>query len=75
MKYLIIVTLFLVGCRETVVQHIKKWDFMPYSMNMNAKEYITYYSEYTKKNFNRRFDTYEEALEIGLQEGLKLIEK
>lgn len=53
--------------------NIKKWDFIPYSMEMNGKEYIKYASEYDKQNINRRFDTYEDALEIGLQEALKLI--
>ena len=53
--------------------NIKKWDFIPYSMDMNAKEYIKYNSEYTKIHNERRFDTYEEALEVGLQEALKLI--
>jgi hypothetical protein len=55
--------------------NIKKWDFIPYSMDMNGKEYIKYNSEYTKIHNERRFDTYEEALELGLQEALKLIEK
>jgi hypothetical protein len=59
----------------TFKPNIKKWDFIPYSMDMNAKEYIKYNSEYTKQNNERRFDTYEEALEIGLQEGLKLIKE
>ena len=57
----------------TFKPNIKKWDFIPYLMNMNAKEYIEYNSNYTKQNNERRFDTYEEALEIGLQEALKLI--
>jgi hypothetical protein len=57
----------------TFKPNIKKWDFIPYFMNMNAKEYIEYNSEYTKIHNERRFDTYEEALELGLQEALKLI--
>lgn len=44
-------------------------------MNMDAKEYIKYNSDYTKIHNERRFDTYEESLEFGLQEGLKLIQK
>lgn len=59
----------------TFKPNIKKWDFIPYSMDMNAKEYIKYNSEYTKIHNERRFDTYEEALEIGLQEALNLINK
>lgn len=55
--------------------NIKKWDFIPYFMSMDAKEYIEYNSNYTKQNNKRRFDTYEDALEIGLQEALKLIQK
>jgi hypothetical protein len=59
----------------TFKPNIKKWDFIPYSMDMNAKEYIKYNWEYTKIHNERRFDTYEEALEEGLQEALKLIQK
>ena len=57
----------------TFKPNIKKWDFIPYFMSMDAKEYIEYNSHYTKQNNKRRFDTYEDALEIGLQEALKLI--
>jgi hypothetical protein len=57
----------------TFKPNIKKWDFIPYSMDMNGKEYIKYNSEYTKQNNERRFKSYEEALEVGLQESLKLI--
>ena len=57
----------------TFKPNIKKWDFIPYFMSMDGKEYIKYNSEYTKIHNERRFDTYEEALELGLQEGLKLI--
>jgi hypothetical protein len=59
----------------TFKPNIKKWDFIPYFMSMNGKEYIKYNSEYTKIHNERRFDTYEEALELGLQEALKLIQK
>jgi hypothetical protein len=59
----------------TFKPNIKKWDFIPYFMSMDAKEYIEYNSNYTKQNNKRRFDTYEDALEIGLQEALKLIQK
>jgi hypothetical protein len=58
----------------TFKPNIKKWDFIPYFMSMDGKEYIKYNSEYTKIYNERRFDTYEEALETGLQEALKLIE-
>jgi hypothetical protein len=57
----------------TFKPNIKKWDFIPYSMEMNGYEYIKYNREYTKQINERRFDTYEEALEFGLQEALKLI--
>ena len=57
----------------TFKPNIKKWDFIPYSMGVNAKEYIKHNYEYNKQNNERRFNTYEEALEIGLQEALKLI--
>ena len=42
---------------------------------MNGNEYVKYNLEYTKQFNDRRFDTYEEALEIGLQEGLNLIKE
>jgi hypothetical protein len=53
--------------------NIKKWDFLPIDMSMNGKEFVKYYNEYFKINEERRFDTYEEALEKGLQEALELI--
>jgi len=53
--------------------NIKKWDFMPYSMGMNGKEYVKYYKEYYKLHNGRRYDTYELALEDSLVEALKLI--
>lgn len=59
----------------TFKPNIKKWDFIPYDMGMNGNEYVKYNLEYTKQFNDRRFDTYEEALEIGLQEGLKLIKE
>lgn len=53
--------------------NIKKWDFIPYFMNMNGKEYIKYNSEYLKFHNNRRYDIYEEALEDGIYEALNMI--
>jgi hypothetical protein len=53
--------------------NIKKWDFIPYRLDLNGHEYVNKYSEYFKDNNNRRFGTYEEALEKGLVEALKLI--
>jgi hypothetical protein len=57
----------------TFKPNIKKWDFMPYFMNMNGKEYAKYDYEYLTKHNDRRYDTYEEALEAGIFEALALI--
>jgi hypothetical protein len=53
--------------------NIKKWDFIPYFMSMNAKEYIKHNREYLKIHNERRYDTYEEALEDGIYESLEMI--
>ena len=53
--------------------NIKKWDFIPYYMTMTGKEYIKYNAEYYKLHIGRMYNTYEEALEEGLIEALKLI--
>ena len=53
--------------------NIKKWDFIPYYMSMGAMEYVKHNSEYLKLHFERRYDTYEEALEDGISEGLEMI--
>jgi len=53
--------------------NIKKWDFIPYSMNINGKEYVKQNNEYLKLHRERRYDTYEEALEEGLKEALNKI--
>lgn len=53
--------------------NVKKWDFIPYFMSMNGKEYVKHNSEYLKLHRERKYDTYEEALEKGLQEALLLI--
>lgn len=51
----------------------KKWDSHAYSLNLNGKEYVN--ERPLKKFINQDvFNTYEEALEAGLQEALKLIE-
>lgn len=53
--------------------NIKKWDYISYNMNLSGKEYVKFCREYTKLNNNRSFETYEDALEVGLIEGLMLI--
>jgi len=53
--------------------NIKKWDYMVYDMNMNAIEYIQFANGYRRIYPDRRFDTYEIALESGLVEALNLI--
>jgi len=52
--------------------NIKKWDSHAYSLSLSGKEYV---KERTMEKFRQQplFDTYEEALESGLQEALKLI--
>ena len=53
--------------------NIKKWDYIPYDMGLSGKEYVKFRISYFKGNIERRFDSYEKALEAGLQEVLKLI--
>ena len=53
--------------------NIKKWDFIPYNMSMNGKEYIKHNREYLKIHNERRYDTYEEALEDGIYESLQML--
>jgi len=53
--------------------NIKKWNFIPYFMNMNAREYIKYNSQYFKLHKEREYETYEEALEDGIFESLQMI--
>ena len=53
--------------------NVKKWDFIPYFMSMNGKEYIKYNSEYLKLHKERKYDTYEEALEDGIYESLQML--
>ena len=53
--------------------NIKKWDFIPYFMSMNGKQYIEHNKEYLKINNERRYDTYEEALEDGIYESLLML--
>ena len=53
--------------------NIKKWDFIPYFMSINQKEYVAYYINYFTINNERKYDTYEEALEEGLYQTLLLI--
>lgn len=53
--------------------NIKKWDFIPYYMSMTGKEYVKHNSEYLKLHRERRYDTYEEALEDGIYESLQML--
>jgi hypothetical protein len=53
--------------------NIKKWDFVPYFMSMNGEEYVKHNNEYRKVNGDRRYDTYEAALEDGIYESLQMI--
>ena len=53
--------------------NIKKWDFVPYFMSMNGEKYIKYNNQYRKVTGDRRYDTYEEALEDGIWESLQMI--
>jgi len=53
--------------------NIKKWDFIPTDLTLNGKDWVKANNEYYKTRKSRSYDTYEEALEAGLQEALKLI--
>lgn len=52
--------------------NVKKWDSHAYDLNMNGTEY-TKSHPLSKYKTQGVYDTYEEALEAGLQEGLKMI--
>lgn len=58
---------------DNYMPNIKKWDFVVYKLEYKGLEWVKHYREYRKTHLNRRFDTYEQALEAGLQEALKLI--
>lgn len=51
--------------------NIQKWDFMVYDLNMTGREYCVYALEYGQKHGKRRFDTYEDAVDAGLEEALQ----
>lgn len=53
--------------------NVKKWDYMPYSVSMNGKEYTKYYWAYFALHNARRYDTYEQALEDGITEALLML--
>lgn len=53
--------------------NINKWDYRVYDMTLNGKMNCIDYIRYYKAHPNRRFDTFEEALESGLLEALILI--
>jgi hypothetical protein len=42
-------------------------------MGVDGYEYIKYYSEYMKLHRNRKYDSYEDALEDGITESLQMI--
>jgi len=50
----------------------KKWDFITYSMSLNGKEYTEYYYQYYTTRKGREYDSYEDALEEALKEGISL---
>jgi hypothetical protein len=53
--------------------NIKKWDFVPYFMSVNGEEYVKNNMEYRRVIGDRRYDTYEAALEDGIYESLQMI--
>lgn len=53
--------------------NIKKWDFFPYKMSLNGREYLKAINYYTTVHVSRRYDTYEDALENGIIEALDMI--
>lgn len=62
-----------INCNIDFKPNVKKWDFMPYLMFFNGKEYLDYAINYRKTHGERRYDTYEEALEDCITEGLEMI--
>ena len=58
---------------DNYMPNIKKWDFVVYDLNLNGMAWVKHYSEYRRSHGNRRFNSYEEALENGLVEALELI--
>jgi len=46
---------------------------IPYFMSMSGKEYVKHNSEYLKLHRERKYDTYEEALEDGIAESLQML--
>lgn len=53
--------------------NIDKWDYIVYDMNLNGKEFVIFYKEYYKETPKRQYDTYEDALAVGLEEALNLL--
>lgn len=48
--------------------NIKKWDYIPYKLSLTGREYVEHYKKYFQTCINRRFNTYEDALEEALLE-------
>lgn len=63
----------LININVVFKPNIKKWDFVPADMKLDGKGYTKFYFEYFTLHKDRRFDKYEDALEEGLLEALKLI--
>ncbi len=57
--------------RVDYLLNIRKWNFSVFDLRLNGDMYIQYIREYDKLHKNRRFDTYEQALEAGLNEALE----
>lgn len=53
--------------------NINKWDYIVYNMNLNGKEYVEFYKQYYKNTIERRYNTYEDALAVGLEEAINLL--
>jgi hypothetical protein len=52
---------------------VKKWGFIIYFMSINGKEYVKHNLDYLKLHKERKYDTYEEALEDGIYESLQML--
>lgn len=53
--------------------NIKKWDFIPYDMNLDGLKYGKYYWKYVREHKGRKFDTREEAQNECLKELIELV--
>ena len=58
-----------INCFVEFKPNIKKWDYCTYPMKLNGKEYV----QLRQKQIQNSYNTYEEALEVGLVNALNLI--